>query len=233
MLGVVVASLTAQVEEAVTRMIVTRALEPGERIKEAELAAMFGTSRVPVREALRQLSERGLVVHERRRGYHVRALTLKEVDDIFATRLALDRLAVEQASRRPDIAIHAAELATPLDDLAAALKTADVGGVIEADLAFHRAVATLSSNDALVKVYSQVTDPIRPALVQIVPSELDANLVEQHQRIADAILAGDAAAAEIALKAHNNFALNLVRVVMAREVSHTPNHQLSPFQSSS
>jgi DNA-binding GntR family transcriptional regulator len=225
MLGVVVASLTAQVEEAVTKLIITRALEPGERIKEAELAAMFGTSRVPVREALRQLSERGLVVHEQRRGYHVRALTFKEADDIFATRLALDRLAVEQASRRTDIAAHAAELTAPLDDLAAALKSADVGGIIEADLAFHRAVATLSSNDALVKVYSQVTDPIRPALVQIVPSELDADLVGQHQRIADAILAGDVAAAEIALKAHNNFALNLMRVVMAREASHTPNRQ--------
>jgi len=72
-------SLVDEVGTELSRMISTRALAPGARIKQVELSQLLGTSRVPVREALRELSERGLVVYHPRRGYRVNALTLPGV----------------------------------------------------------------------------------------------------------------------------------------------------------
>jgi DNA-binding GntR family transcriptional regulator len=214
---IVSAPLTEQIESEVTRMITSRILEPGARIKETELAEMFGTSRIPVREALRQLSERGLVVYLQRRGYYVRELTFEQARDIFALRFALDRLAIEQAASRPSARNFGDRLPPLLAEMSAAIEARDVARVIEADLQFHRAVAESSGNEALIEIYSHVTDPIRPALIRMVPDELDANLLAQHQRIAKAIRPGGMRDAVAALKAHNEFALALLQTLISRD----------------
>jgi DNA-binding GntR family transcriptional regulator len=210
-------SLVDEVGTELSRMISTRALAPGARIKQVELSQLLGTSRVPVREALRELSERGLVVYHPRRGYRVNALTLAEVEDIYATRLALDRLAIEQLLRHRDISATTDSIAGRLHDLGAAVAARDVDGVIEADLAFHRAIAVGSENQVLIKVYGLVTGPVRPALAVMVPDELDEDLVEQHSRILAAIKARDLPATTDAIVAHNAFALDLLRRLLARE----------------
>jgi DNA-binding GntR family transcriptional regulator len=210
-------SLVDEVGTELSRMISTRALAPGARIKQVELSRLLGTSRVPLREALRELSERGLVVYHPRRGYRVNALTLAAVEDIYATRLALDRLAIEQLLRHRDISVTTESIAGRLRDLGAAVAARDVDGVIEADLAFHRAIAVGSENQVLIKVYGLVTGPVRPALAVMVPDELDEDLVEQHGRILAAIKARDLSATTDALVAHNAFALDLLRRLLARE----------------
>ena len=197
-------------------MISTRALEPGARVKQVELAEQLGTSRVPVREALRELGERGLVDYHPRRGYRVSSLSLKSAEDIFSTRLALERLVAELLVARADLSATST-VATLLDRMAVAVHQRDVSGVIEVDLGFHRGLAALADNKILDKVYRLVTERVRPALALMVPDELHDELVDQHRRILGAITDRNLAEAEAALRAHNQYAINLLRTLLLRQ----------------
>jgi DNA-binding GntR family transcriptional regulator len=208
--------LTDQVGDEIARMISTRALEPGARVKQVELAEQLGTSRVPVREALRELGERGLVDYHPRRGYRVSSLSLKSAEDIFSTRLALERLVAELLVARADLSATST-VATLLDRMAVAVHQRDVSGVIEVDLGFHRGLAALADNKILDKVYRLVTERVRPALALMVPDELHDELVDQHRRILGAITDRNLAEAEAALRAHNQYAINLLRTLLLRQ----------------
>jgi DNA-binding GntR family transcriptional regulator len=209
-------SLTDQVGDEIARMISTRALEPGARVKQVELAEQLGTSRVPVREALRELGERGLVDYHPRRGYRVSSLSLKSAEDIFSTRLALERLVAELLVARADLSATST-VATLLDRMAVAVHERDVSGVIEVDLGFHRGLAALADNKILDKVYRLVTERVRPALALMVPDELHDELVDQHRRILGAITDRNLAEAEAALRAHNQYAITLLRTLLLRQ----------------
>jgi DNA-binding GntR family transcriptional regulator len=210
-------SLTDQVGDEIARMISTRALEPGARVKQVELAEQLGTSRVPVREALRELGERGLVDYHPRRGYRVSSLSLKSAEDIFATRLALERLVAELLVNRADRAAMTTELSALLDKMASAVHDGDVSAVIEVDLGFHRGLAAFADNKILDKVYRLVTERVRPALALMVPDELHDELVDQHRRILGAITKRDVIEAEAALRAHNEYAIALLRTLLLRQ----------------
>ena len=80
--------------------IVTGALRPGERLDEQSLAARFGVSRTPIREALMQLASAGLVELQPRRGAFVASLSLKEVIERFEVMAALEGACGALAARR-------------------------------------------------------------------------------------------------------------------------------------
>jgi DNA-binding GntR family transcriptional regulator len=77
--------------------IVDGRLGPGQRLDQSELAARFNVSRRPVREALKQLESEGLVVVYPYKGVEVARLDVNEVNELFAIRGSLERLAVRQA----------------------------------------------------------------------------------------------------------------------------------------
>ncbi|MEO0792739.1 MAG: GntR family transcriptional regulator, partial [Pseudomonadota bacterium] len=88
--------------EVVQSEILEGLLQPGDRVKEASLAQRFGLSRTPVREALRRLETRGLLIHEPHRGMVVAKLDASAVGELYAMRGLLDgaaaRLAAQHAS---------------------------------------------------------------------------------------------------------------------------------------
>ncbi len=111
----------------------------GERIREQELAALYGASRAPVREAIRALSERGLVSFQPRRGAFVADLSLDVVADIFNMRAVLMGLAVRLIARTDngELLERMRERITELealvdtdDPLAFARATSRVGAVV-------------------------------------------------------------------------------------------------------
>src|SRR5579871_3394760 len=81
--------------------ILSGALTPGERLVEEHLTQRFGTSRAPLREALRQLAEQGLIEHLPRRGFRVAELSAADADELFGLRNVLERYAVDLAFARP------------------------------------------------------------------------------------------------------------------------------------
>ena len=80
--------------------IVTGAFRPGERLDEQALAARFGVSRTPVREALMQLATAGLVTLQERRGAFVAALGFKEIIERFEAMAVLEGACAALAARR-------------------------------------------------------------------------------------------------------------------------------------
>jgi DNA-binding GntR family transcriptional regulator len=86
--------------DALREAILTGRFQPGERLLQDELAAAFGVSRIPLREALRRLEGEGLVVISPNRGAIVRPLVPKDVVDLYDVRLALESLALRRAAER-------------------------------------------------------------------------------------------------------------------------------------
>ncbi len=92
-------NITAQelVLAAVRRAILSGVLGPGARLRQEELADVFGTSRIPVREALRALEYEGLVTSEPHRGFTVTALDADDVEEVYDLRILLESEAVRLA----------------------------------------------------------------------------------------------------------------------------------------
>ena len=104
-------SLPSAVQAEIERLILCGDLPVGQRINEVALAERFGTSRGPIREALRALEECGIVRAERNRGVFVREVTLVEADEVYDLREVLDeyigrRLATSIDPKRPSRPCH-------------------------------------------------------------------------------------------------------------------------------
>ena len=84
------------------RDILNGILPPGERLIEEQLTQRFGISRAPLREALRELAQQGLVEHSPRRGVRVAELSAADVDELFGLRDVLERYAMQLALPLPD-----------------------------------------------------------------------------------------------------------------------------------
>lgn len=91
--------LVAQIADEVTNDIISGRFKPGERIREQDLANRFGTSRAPVREAIRLLEIEGLIETEHWRGARVVSFSLSEVEDLFEMISAIFGLVARLAAR--------------------------------------------------------------------------------------------------------------------------------------
>jgi DNA-binding GntR family transcriptional regulator len=83
--------------EALRAAILDGVFAPGSRLRQEDLAVAFGTSRIPVREALRVLEYEGLAASEPHRGFTVTALDADEIDEIYDLRIVLEGHAVRLA----------------------------------------------------------------------------------------------------------------------------------------
>src|ERR1700690_1334970 len=93
-------SLPALVQIEIEQLILRGELGIGQRINERGLAVRLGTSRGPVREALRALEESRLVRSEKNRGVFVREISVAEADEIYDIREALDQLIGQRVAER-------------------------------------------------------------------------------------------------------------------------------------
>lgn len=95
-------TMPLQIADALAHAIIEERYAPGERLNEIQIAAKWGVSRSPLREALRILDKRGLVVITPQRGARVTALSLEEVEQLFEIRAVLVGLAAKGAANRVD-----------------------------------------------------------------------------------------------------------------------------------
>ncbi len=125
--------------------ILAGAIPFGARLTIDELAARYGVSHMPVREALRQLHGEGLVVTERHRGARVRTIDAAFVENLFDIRGALETLLAKRAATR----CTAADLTTIAaieERLEAAVARAAYAEVLAQNRAFHSAINAAAAN---------------------------------------------------------------------------------------
>ena len=148
-------SLATVVREAIERCIAGGALQPGDKLNEADWAARLQVSRAPVREAFRALEQAGLVRMEKNRGVFVREVSEVEADELDAVRAMLEEAACRLLATSID-ATGLAVLRDRLDELRLALESRDHEAVGRADLAFHDALVAMAGNLKLHETYRRV-----------------------------------------------------------------------------
>jgi DNA-binding GntR family transcriptional regulator len=140
--------LPTEVYALIRSRITSFAIFPGVRISEKDIAEELGISRTPVREALIRLAGHGLVQSLHNRGFTVREYTIKEVEDIYTLREALELLAVKLALKNLDEDKIAA-LRKLLDGYPDLIASGNRNEFNRADEDFHRLIAEFSDNQPL------------------------------------------------------------------------------------
>jgi len=162
---------------------------PGERLLELKLAAEFGTSQVPVREALRDLEMSGLVTIKPRRGSFVNPYETAAQKNIFLVRGALEEAAARLAT--PLLDGDVAMLQAHVDGMRHAARRGDIDALGLHSVAFHRAIITAAGNELLLKLWESLHVESHTRIT-LLGRRIDyAAVADSHQAIADAIRIGD------------------------------------------
>jgi DNA-binding GntR family transcriptional regulator len=135
-------------------------IPPGTRLLEIPLATELGVSRGPVREALRQLEQEGLVEFFPHRGAIVVGVGESEIETIYAIRALLEERAFAKACRVVDDA-ELDSLAETVEKMIAASETGDAAAVAEHDLHFHGRVVELSGFSYLRRLWTSIDGVVR------------------------------------------------------------------------
>lgn len=143
------------IAEQLRAAILSGALPPGAPIVETALAGQFQVSRGPLREALRQLVEEGLLVTVPYTGTHVITLSVEDVREIHSMRVTLECFAFEQAWHKRDAAFRA-ELQRRHEALIAAIDEGDDRAAILAELELHGLVYEASGHRLLQRTWSSL-----------------------------------------------------------------------------
>lgn len=192
--------LAEQVYRALLDAISEGSLAPGQRITQEDLAEQLAVSRQPVTQALRLLKKDGFVQDAPGRGLQVTPLDAGWIAQVYQVRGALDALAVRLAAERR----------TRLDPALfvrgrAAVARGDVKAMIEADLAFHRALYQASENPLIEQSALLHWHHIRRAMGETLQtSALREPVWDEHETIAQAVADGDAERAEQIMRGHND-----------------------------
>jgi DNA-binding GntR family transcriptional regulator len=192
-----VPSRTVVVLDAIKHAILTGELRPGQGLVEADLAAVLGVSKTPVREALKTLAGAGLVTMSPYKGATVRTVDDDLVRSVYDLRLLLEPEAVRRAVARGgtwDEARHALERSG---------HAADQADRSLANRDFHRGLYLGCGNALLISVLDGLRDQtalVSAAAWQRTPTWPDE--AAEHRAILSAAVAGDAGAAAQLLKQH-------------------------------
>lgn len=194
------ASRVETLEDALERLVLDGRFRPGEHLVETALAEEFSVGRNTLRAAFDGPVRRGLLVKARNRGVFVRALTANDLSEIYQLRTALE----VQASR-----ILAGRQQIPETARRAIKRHRRVGAdtaprvIVEADLAFHRALVVGTGNTRLIGAYRNLETEIRICLTQLIQGYASVGqLAHEHSELLEAIESGRPAAAEALIREH-------------------------------
>lgn len=187
--------------------IIDTSLGPGQRIVQADLAAMLGVSRAPVSHALQVLKHQGLLREAGRKGLEVAPIDPERVGNLYQVRAALEALAARRAAQRM------ADGLVPPDEARTLVEAFEAGNRlsvehpmsrrVQADIDFHRTIYQLSGNGSI----GEIMEPLWPHLQRAMVLVLEANQLRdqawrEHRQLLDSILAGDVGQSAATAAAH-------------------------------
>lgn len=197
--SIVVQSLREQIADRLRQEVLTGRLSEGEMLRESQLAERFGVSRGPVRDALLQLTQEGLLVAERNCGVRVKSgpsqaiqplvVSLRRQIESFALAAVFDQLTEADDQRWQQ----------QLDDLHEACKAGDLPRAIEHDIGFHRSIVERTGDADLVAIWLPI---IMRMLLRYSRHARLMEVYREHAKVVKAIKARDKKAALAALEAN-------------------------------
>lgn len=187
-------------ERSLREAIARGRLKPGTRLKQQELATLFGVSPTPVRETLRRLEGDGLVQYAPNRGITVAQVDSLEIEEIYLMRMALEGLAIHEATlklTREDLAL--------LSNLQERMKRATcqrrLKTLRELNYDFHMAIYARSGYNRLLQVVQALWGLFPWDTIQVIPGRAETS-VREHDAILKALRASSARRAETQMRAH-------------------------------
>lgn len=192
-------TLPGRIARALVERIITGQLRPGERVGQDALAAEFGASHVPVREAFRRVEARGLLVSEPRKGVRVSSLDEASIVEITRMRGALESLALRHAMA----AMSAGDLARAQAAIEAGDKSRDMRDWEAANRAFHEALYRPCAMPRLLATIDMLHES-RTRYMHVTASCVawDPGSQREHLELLDAVRQGEVERACRLLEAH-------------------------------
>ena len=201
--------------------IVSGRYRPGDRLNESKIAREFGISRIPVREALMQLQEHGLVMNHERRGMFVTRLSEEDVQRINSLRVVLEaealklcrlKISKKDAARLTDIMTRMDAWTERTEMDAAAL-----------DLQFHRTLWEAAGNPYLTKALdSLVTSLFAHKALENVSADVKRWILHHHRALLDVALGNSNIEPEAAIVFHMRTGYNEPERFSSFGVARTP-----------
>ena len=181
--------------------IVSGRYPPGARLNESQLARELSISRIPIREALMQLQEHGLVMNHERRGMFVTELSDEDVQRINSLRVVLEAEALRLCRRRMTKSV-----AARLTELVVAMENWEETSEIDAadvDLEFHRTIWNAAGNDQLTKTLDSLSTVLfAHTALENVSQDIMAWRLNHHRALLDVVLGLSDTPAEMAVIDH-------------------------------
>lgn len=197
--------LSKLVRDDMLALILKGVLVPGQRINEPDVASRLQVSRVPVREALRELESSGLVISRKHSGVFVRQLDAAEVRDLYQMRGLLDGFAGRCAARLPD-----AQRETLLAVLEASVKAMleaaaqhEVQRYYSENLLFHWAIVEAAGNRQLSETYRGIVQKLHLSRLKNLSQDVGMQAsIAEHVDIVQALRDADAERCEALMSHH-------------------------------
>lgn len=194
--------LTYKAYMAIRQMLFYNEIQAGQKIKYKDLAARIGVSMTPVIHALKWLEFTNIVRHEANKGYYVNEISVKEVMEIYDTRLLLEVSLVPEIIRNVDDS-GIERLKSAMEDYKAAVEEDNYYKRIMTDMKFHMTLASLSDSTIQVNMLQELLDVLLLRYSQnlVFLSVTDTSLPE-HINILRSLENRDAKALEASVKFH-------------------------------
>jgi DNA-binding GntR family transcriptional regulator len=204
-------TLGASIVATLKERIIGWQYPPEFRLTEEALCKEFGVSRSPVREALRVLATNGFVRRMANRGYAVRQVNLRELEELYEVRLALELYSIETLAERgaPPKALAA------LRDTWIAIGRHEFGkreDLAESDTVFHETLAGLIGNDTLLQHLRAINERLLVfRMIDFDQKDRVETTCREHLAILDCVAKQDAQGAREAIRANIEAGRAIVR----------------------
>ena len=195
------ANLRSSLLQRIRFGIVSGKTQPGEILSVPSLAKVWGVSTTPVREALLELSNAGLLEPLRNRGFRVCVPSANDLKDLFAIRVQLEVFAITLVKKVPqadkDTLIELAE------QIGNAVETGNTMAYLVSDRLFHQRLADLAGNPRLTDMILDLRDHMRLYGIESAAGlERQAASVPEHFQLVELVSAGKLEAATRLMKHH-------------------------------
>lgn len=171
------ASLGESIASRLRLQIINEEIKPGEVISENRVAETFGTSRSPVREALKMLAGEGLIRLERM-GAVVVGLNLEDVKELYDVRYLIESFAQQRLAGRDNAAL-VSQLEQGIDRMKLAAKHGDYVEFAYQDFSFHERIVTEARHTRILHLWNS----IRPIVMTVILLTTEQGFKQGEQRM--------------------------------------------------
>jgi DNA-binding GntR family transcriptional regulator len=212
-------NLTTLAYKTIKNFILEGRLDEGSRLTEEFLSVQLGISKSPIREALNRLESEGLIHIEPRRGAYLRPFSIKEIEELYDLREALEVHAAATARVTPELV---GELEESVRRAQGYLEANDKLHYIEEDIHFHHLIANATGNQRLAKTLENLQ--LQVWLFRRKTYDLSGSTaVSLHSAIAKALAKGDRDKAQVLMREHiADVRTKLLRFLASHPVDRQP-----------